>query len=69
MWAVEKLMPAESSQSPLTPDDIKLIYQDLAAHEIGLQQGKQACWAAIDAAKTEEEVNIALEAYIDSHHT
>lgn len=54
--------------APLTPEDIKLIYQDLAAHEIGLQQGKQACWAAIDAAKTEEEVAEALNIYINAHH-
>ena len=54
--------------APLSTEDIQKIYADLAAHETALQQGKQACWAAIDAAKTEEEVNIALEDYINSHH-
>jgi hypothetical protein len=37
------------------------------AHEVHIQQEKQACWAAIDAATTEEEVNAALEAYITNH--
>jgi len=54
--------------APLSTEDIQKIYADLAAHETALQQGKQVCWAAIDAAKTEEEVNIALEDYINSHH-
>lgn len=54
--------------SPLSPEDIQKIYADLAAHETGLQQGKQACWAAIDAAKTEEEVVEALNTYINAHH-
>ncbi len=50
--------------APLTPEDIQKIYTDLAAHEIGLQQRKQACWTAIDAATTHEEANAALQAYI-----
>ena len=54
--------------SPLSTEDIQKIYADLAAHETGLQQGKQACWAAIDAAKTEEEVVEALNTYINAHH-
>lgn len=52
--------------SPLSPEDIQKIYTDLATHEINLQQDKQACWAAIDAAKTHEEADAALEAYINS---
>ena len=54
--------------SPLSTEDIQKIYADLAAHETGLQQGKQACWAAIDAAKTEGEVVEALNTYINAHH-
>lgn len=54
--------------APLSIEDIQKIYADLAAHETGLQQGKQACWAAIDAAKTEEEVEEALNTYINAHH-
>lgn len=50
--------------APLTPEDIQKIYTDLAAHEIKLQQDKQACWSAIDAATTCEEADAALEAYI-----
>jgi hypothetical protein len=50
--------------APLSPEDIQKIYTDLAAHEIGLQQHKQACWAAIDAATTQEEADAALQAYI-----
>ena len=51
--------------APLSPEDIQKIYTDLAAHEIGLQQGKQACWAAIDAATTHEEADAALKSYIE----
>lgn len=51
--------------APLSPEDIQKIYTDLAAHEIGLQQGKQACWAAIDAATTHEEADAALKNYIE----
>lgn len=54
--------------SPLSPEDIQKIYADLSAHETALQQGKQACWAAIDAAKTEEEVIAALDTYINSNN-
>lgn len=50
--------------APLSVDDIKLIYQDIAAHEISIQQAKQACWAAIDAATTREAADAALAAYI-----
>lgn len=51
--------------APLLPEDIQKIYTDLAAHEIKLQQDKQACWAAIDAAKTQEEADAALKAYLE----
>lgn len=51
--------------APLSPEDIQKIYTDLAAHEIGLQQQKQACWAAIDAATTHEEADAALKSYIE----
>lgn len=51
--------------APLSAEDIQKIYTDLAAHEIGLQQGKQACWAAIDAATTYEEADMALKSYIE----
>ena len=51
--------------APLSAEDIQKIYTDLAAHEIGLQQGKQACWAAIDAATTHEEADMALKSYIE----
>lgn len=51
--------------TPLSPEDIQKIYTDLAAHEIGLQQQKQACWAAIDAATTHEEADMALKNYIE----
>lgn len=51
--------------APLSPEDIQKIYTDLAAHEIGLQQQKQACWAAIDAATTYEEADAALKSYIE----
>lgn len=51
--------------APLSKEDIQKIYTDLAAHEIGLQQGKQACWAAIDAATTHEEADAALKSYIE----
>ena len=51
--------------APLSPEDIQKIYTDLAAHEIGLQQQKQACWAAIDAATTQEEADAALKNYIE----
>lgn len=54
--------------SPLSTEDIQKIYADLSAHETALQQGKQVCWAAIDAAKTEEEVIAALDTYINSNH-
>lgn len=50
--------------APLSLEDIQKIYADLAAHETGLQQGKQACWAAIDSATTQEEIDAALDAYI-----
>ena len=56
-------------EAPLSVESLTLILQDVMAHEVHIQQEKQACWAAIDAAKTEEEVNIALEDYINSHHT
>lgn len=51
--------------SPLSPEDIQKIYTDLAAHEIKLQQSKQACWAAIEAATTHEEADMALKSYIE----
>jgi hypothetical protein len=51
--------------APLSAEDIQKIYTDLAAHEIGLQQSKQACWAAIDAAATHEEADAALKSYIE----
>lgn len=51
--------------APLSAEDIQKIYTDLAAHEIGLQQGKQACWTAIDAATTHEEADMALKSYIE----
>ena len=51
--------------APLSPEDIQKIYTDLAAHEIGLQQQKQACWAAIDAATTYKEADAALKSYIE----
>lgn len=51
--------------APLSPEDIQKIYSDLAAHEIRLQQQKQACWAAIDAATTYEEADAALKNYIE----
>ena len=51
--------------APLSPEDIQKIYTDLAAHEIGLQQQKQACWTAIDAATTHEEADAALKNYIE----
>jgi hypothetical protein len=51
--------------APLSPEDIQKIYTDLAAHEIGLQQQKQACWTAIDTATTQEEADAALKNYIE----
>jgi hypothetical protein len=54
-------------EAPLSVESLKLILQDVMAHEVHIQQEKQACWAAIDAATTEEEVNAALEAYITNH--
>lgn len=51
--------------APLSSEDIQKIYIDLAAHETKLQQDKQACWAAIDAAKTHEEADAALKAYLE----
>lgn len=54
-------------EAPLSVESLKLILQDVMTHEVHIQQEKQACWAAIDAATTEEEVNAALEAYITNH--
>lgn len=50
--------------APLSPEDIQKIYMDVAAHEVKIQQDKQACWAAIDAAATHEEADAALAEYI-----
>lgn len=50
--------------SPLTAEALQLIYTDVAAHEVKIQQDKQACWSAIDAAVTLDEVDIALNNYI-----
>lgn len=51
-------------ESPLSVESLQLILQDVMAHEVHIQQEKQACWAAIDAATTQEEVDAALNAYI-----
>lgn len=50
--------------APLLPEDIQKIYMDVAAHEVKIQQDKQTCWAAIDAATTYEEADAALAEYI-----
>lgn len=55
-------------EAPLSVESLTLILQDVMAHEVHIQQEKQACWAAIDAAKTEEEVEEALNTYINAHH-
>lgn len=55
-------------EAPLSVESLTLILQDVMTHEVHIQQGKQACWAAIDAAKTEEEVVEALNTYINAHH-
>ncbi len=44
----------------LSTGDIQSIAVDVAAAETAWQQGKQACWAAIDAAQGEDEVAAAL---------
>lgn len=51
--------------SPLTIEDISKIYTDIATHEVTLQQGKQYCWALIDAAQSIEEVDEILNQYIN----
>lgn len=55
-------------EAPLSVESLTLILQDVMAHEVHIQQEKQACWAAIDAAKNEEEVVEALNTYINAHH-
>lgn len=52
-------------ESPLSVESLTLILQDVMAHEVHIQQEKQACWAAIDAATTQEEIDAALNAYIN----
>ncbi len=44
----------------LSVDDIMLIAADVAAAETRLQQAKQSCWAAIDAARGEDDIASAL---------
>lgn len=51
-------------ESPLSVESLTLILQDVMAHEVHIQQEKQACWSAIDAATTQEEIDAALDAYI-----
>ncbi len=51
-------------ESPLSVESLTLILQDVMAHEVHIQQEKQGCWSAIDAATTQEEIDAALDAYI-----
>lgn len=46
----------------LTADDLAGIMRDVTQWEVAVQQAKQAAWAAIDAATTQDEINAALAA-------
>ena len=51
---------ADGSITPLTAEDLQAIMRDVAAWEMAVQGAKQACWGAIDAATSEEEISAAL---------
>lgn len=51
---------ADGSITPLTAEDLQAIMRDIAAWEMAVQGAKQACWGAIDAATSEQQMMDAL---------
>ena len=51
---------ADGSITPLTAEDLQAIMRDIAAWEMAVQGAKQACWGAIDAATSEQQMEDAL---------